>query len=179
GSVSRPIPHENGWYVYQILERRPPGLRPLEAVSDRARRAAVRAFRMARAKAAAEEARAAVLAGMSAEEAAKKYGGRFVPSKGVTRNGIISAVGRDEESVGTFMVLPEGTWSPVREGPVGALLVQVIRHNRPSEDDFKKQEATIRRSLLAEYQQAMFTEWFDSIRRRAKIEDYREEMFGA
>ena len=29
GSVSRPIPHENGWYVYQIVERRPAGHRPL------------------------------------------------------------------------------------------------------------------------------------------------------
>jgi peptidyl-prolyl cis-trans isomerase D len=179
GSISRPIPHENGWYIYQILHRRPAGLRPLEEVAGEVKAAAVRSLRTERAKEAAGRARAAILAGMSPEEAAKQFGGRFAHISRVTRNGVLSGIGRDAESVGSFLSIQEGAWSPVREGPSGVLLAQVVQHDRPTEEEFKAQEAKLRQSLIAERQRVILTEWYDSIRRRAKIEDYREEIFGA
>jgi peptidyl-prolyl cis-trans isomerase D len=179
GSISRPIPHETGWYIYQILHRRPAGLRPFDEIKGEVRDALIRSLETERAKAAAEKAHAAVLAGMSAEDAAKQFGGRFLQLPRVTRNGVLSGVGRDPESVGAFMTLPEGEWGPVREGPAGVLLAQVTRHVRPSEEEFKQQEDKLRKNLLAERQRVVFTEWYDSIRRRAKIEDFREDVFGA
>jgi parvulin-like peptidyl-prolyl isomerase len=179
GSISRPIPHENGWYVYQIVERRPAGLRPLDQVADRARRAAIGALRTERAKAAAAQARAAILSGASPEDAAKKFGARSVTATGVTRNGFIASVGRDPESVGGLMTLPEGEWSQVREGPAGVLLVQVTKHIRPPEEEFQQQEATLRQNLLSERQRVILSNWFQSVRKQAKIEDHRDEIFGA
>lgn len=179
GSVSRPIPHENGWYVYQILERRPAGLRRLDQVEVEARRALIHSLRVARAKAAAEQARAEILAGMSPEEAAKKSGARLITSKGVTRNGYMADIGRDAESVGIFMTLENGAWSPVRDGPTGVLLAQVTGHVRPSEEEFQKQAATLRKNLLTERQRVILTDWYEAIRKRAKIEDHRDEIFGA
>ena len=76
------------------------------------------------------------------------------------------------------MVLPEGEWSRPRTGDSGVLLAQVLRHNRPSEEDFKKQEASLRQNLLSERQRVIFTEWYGEIRKSAKIQDYREEIFG-
>ena len=179
GAISRPIPHETGWYVYQIMARRPPGLRPFDQVTAEARIAAIRAMRVARARAAAEQARAAILAGGSPEEAAKKFGARLLAPKGVTRNGYLSDIGRDPESVGAFMTLPDGAWSQVREGPAGVILAQVVQHFRPSEEDFRKQEAALRQNLLAERQRVLLTDWYQSIRKRAKIVDHRDEIFGA
>lgn len=179
GSISRPVPHENGWYVYEILHRRPAGLRPLAEIAGEVKEAAVRSLRTERAKAVAEKARAAILAGMSPEAAAKQFGGRFAPITRVTRNGVLSGIGQDAKSVGTFMSLQDGEWSPVREGPAGVLLAQVVHHERPSEEQFKNQEASLRKNLIAERQRVILTEWYNSIRRRAKIEDYREDIFGA
>ena len=179
GSISRPIPHEYGWYVYQIMERRPAGSRPLDQVADEARKAAIRSLRVERARAQAEQAHAAILSGTPPEEAAKKFGGRFQMSKGVTRNGYITDVGRDAESVGGFMTLRDGAWSPVREGPAGVLLVQVVQHTRPSEEDFRNQAAALRQNLLSERQRVILDDWYQAIRKSAKIEDHRDEIFGA
>lgn len=177
GSISRPIPHENGWYVYQIAERRPAGRRPLEQVADEAKAGVLRALATERAKAAAEEARAAIVAGMAPEQAAAKFGGTVAEAQGVTRNGYMNAVGRDPEAVGEFMTLADRTWSRVIDGPSGALLAQVLKHERPSEEEFKKQEASVRENLLAERRQVLFYEWMNALRKKAKIVDYRENFF--
>lgn len=178
GSISRPIPHENGWYVYQIAARRPAGLRPLDQIAGEVKEALIRSLRTERATAAADQARAAILSGSTPEEAARKFGGRFLTASAVTRNGYVSGLGRDTGPVGAFMVLPEGEWSRPRVGDSGVLLAQVLRHNRPSEEDFKKQEASLRQNLLSERQRVIFTEWYGEIRKSAKIQDYREEIFG-
>jgi parvulin-like peptidyl-prolyl isomerase len=179
GSISQPIPHENGWYVYQILGRRPAGLKPFDQIRDLVRRATIRSLRMEKAKAVAEQARAAILAGMAPEEAAKKYGARYFPSaNGVTRNGIISGIGRDPESVGALMTLPAGQWGPVQEGPPGVMVAQVVAHNHPTEEAFQKQAAELRQSLVSERERVLVNEWYNGVRRAAKIQDYREDVFG-
>ena len=177
GSLSRAIPHENGWYVYQIMERRPTGRRPLEQVAEEAKQAVLRSLAIEKAKAAADQAHAAILAGMAPEEAAAKFGATVAMAPGVTRNGYMGPVGRDPEGVGQFMTLADRAWSGVCVGPSGVIIAQVLKHERPTEEAFKAQEASIRENLLAERRQVLFYEWMTALRKKAKIEDYRENYF--
>ena len=93
GSLSRPIPAENGWYVYQILERRKAGVRPLDQVAADAKKAVIRSLRMQQATAAAEQARAALVAGTPEAEVAARFNATASRADGVTRNGYIGALG--------------------------------------------------------------------------------------
>lgn len=177
GSISRAIPHENGWFVYQIVDRHAAGRRPLPLVTEPVKKALIRSLRTERAKAAAEQARAAIAGGMPPEAAASKFGAKLVTVNGVTRSGFMTGVGHDPETAGRLMMLGQGQWSPVLSGDAGVLLAQVVNHVHPSEEDFKKQEPSLRESLLAGRRQALFAQWMTQIRKRAKVQDYRESFF--
>jgi len=178
GEISRPIPTEAGWYLYQILAHRDAGVPPLEAVEKEAKVALIHSLKTAKAEEAAKQARAALVAGMSLQDAAKRY--RAFASgeaKAVTRNGYVTGLGRDPKSVGTLFALPEKTWSPVLSSQAAVFLAYIDNHPAPSEEEFQKQAGTIRTSLLNERRQVVFVEWMHDLRRRAKIVDYRENFF--
>lgn len=177
GSVSRPIPSETGWYVYQIMDRRKAGVRPLEQVSAEAKQALIRSLQLQRATAAAEQARAAIASGMKEADAEKQFGGVPGRAEGVTRNGFIGSIGQDARMVGRLMTLPAGEWTPVLTGKPGAVLFKIESHSLPSEEEFQKMAPQIRESLMGERRQVLFVEWMESLRRGAKLKDYRENFF--
>ena len=178
GDVSRALPSEIGWYIYQILDQRKAGLRPLETAERDAKLALMISLRAARAEEAAKQARAAILAGTSVDDAAKRYrASSHGEAKDVTRNGYISSFGRDPKVVGMLMALPAKTWSPVLNNHATVLFAYVDAHKTPTETEFQQQEGTLRLQLLNERRQVAFIEWMQDVRRRAKIVDYRENYF--
>ena len=180
GSVSTSVPSENGYYLFQIADRRQAGLRPLSKITDEVKAKLIQSLQMARAKEAAEQARAALVAGGKESEVVARLHGRSMVAEGVTRNGFIGPVGEREPRVaGALFTLPPGTWSPVLIGQTGVFVANVDFHNAPTEEDFKKQEAQVRNSLLGERRQVLYIEWMQDLRRRAKIKDYRSNFFEA
>jgi len=179
GSVYRPIPTENGWYLYEIADRQPTGLRPLSQARTFVRERLVHSLQVARAADAATAARAALAAGGSDLEVAKRFHGVTGIATEVTRNGFMGSVGAEPKIVGGLFSTPAGTWSRPLAGINNALVGFVLEHARPTEDGFRKIESDIRNTLVNERRQAIFTEWITALRKKAKIEDYRENYFEA
>lgn len=178
GSISRPLPSEAGWYLYQILDRREAGLRSLEDMEREAKVALMRSLRGAKAEEAAQRALAAIRGGATPEAAAAQLGGITGELPGVTRNGVLGQLGRDPRAAGTLMTVPVGSWSPILGGTSGPVFTaQVMGHVVPTEEQFQQQAASIRQNLLNERRQVAFFEWMQDVRRKAKIEDYREDYF--
>ncbi|HEU4725115.1 MAG TPA: SurA N-terminal domain-containing protein [Candidatus Eisenbacteria bacterium] len=176
-SISRPIPSETGWYVYQILDRRKAGVRPLEQVAADVKKAVIRSLQMQRATAAAEQARAALLAGGKEDAVAAQFNGTVGNAGGVTRNGFIGPLQQDPKMVGQLMTMQAGSWTPVLTGRPGAVIFKITGHDVPNEEEFQKSVAQIRENLLQERRQVLFIEWMDKLRRSAKVKDYRENYF--
>lgn len=179
GSISHPLPSENGWYVYEILDQQPSGLRSLATARIFVRERLILSLQVGRATDAATQARAAIQGGMSEAEAAGRFHGKTVEAAEITRNGYLSAIGTEPKVVGGLFVVPPGTWSPALTGTFGALIGFVEQHTRPTEEEFRAQAAEIRNTLLGERRQARFNEWLQGVRKKAKIEDYRENYFEA
>ncbi len=177
GSVSRAIPSETGWYVYEIVDRRKAGVRPLEQVAAEAKQAVIRSLQLQRATAAAEQARAAIASGTKPADAEKQFGGMPGRADGVTRNGFVAGMGQDARMVGRLMTLPTGEWTPVMSGKLGAVIFRVESHPPPNEEELQKTAGQIRENLMGERRQVLFVEWMDSLRRSAKLKDYRENYF--
>ena len=177
GSISRSVPAEMGWYVYQILDRRKAGVRPLQQISADVKKAVVHSLQLQRAAAVAEQAHAALLAGGKEDEVAKRFGGSTGRVDGVTRNGFIGGIGQDAKIVGQLMAMQPGGWSPVLTGTPGALICRIDGHQLPSEQEFQKMAPQIRENLIAERRQVLFVEWMENLRRTAKVKDYRENYF--
>jgi len=179
GSISHPIPTEAGWYLYQILDRRQPGLRSMEQVEGEAKDALIRSLKEARAQGVAKEARAALLAGGKPEDVAKQYRGYFTDMPEVTRNGSIGRLGMDPKAVGQLLNVPTQSWSPVITGNLAVFIAYIQDHIKPNEEQYEQQKAAIRQNLVNERRRVVFDEWMKQVRRDAKIEDFREEYFEA
>lgn len=179
GSISHPIPTENGWYVYEILERQPAGTRPLTQARIFARERLVHSLQLARATDAATQARAAMTPGANIEEIAKRFHGITGIATEVTRNGFLGSLGAEPKIVGALFSSPTETWSQPLTGNWNSVLGFVLEHAKPTEEGFRKGEAEIRNAMLNERRQTRFTDWLLEMRKRAKIEDYRENYFEA
>jgi parvulin-like peptidyl-prolyl isomerase len=179
GSVSRPVPTENGWYVYEILERQPNGLRSLMTARVFVRERLIASLKLARATDAATQARAAMAAGATDLDVMKRFHGVQGIATDVTRNGYFGSLGPEPKMVGGLFSTPQGVWSKPLVGTSGVAVAFVLERLRPTEDDFRKQAPEIRNTLLNERRQALFTDWLTAIRKKAKIEDFRENYFEA
>ncbi len=179
GSVSHPIPTENGWYLYQILERQPAGLRPLIQARVFARERLVHSLQLARATDAANQARAALAAGSNDIEVAKRFHGITGIATEVTKNGYLGSLSAEPKIVGGLFSTPTGTWSRPLTGNWNAVVGFVLEHSKPTEEEFRKMAPEIRNAILNERRQTRFTDWLLEMRKKAKIEDYRENYFEA
>ena len=179
GSVSHPIPTEVGWYLYEISDRQPEGLRTLAQARIFARERLIHSLQVAGATDAATQARAAILGGMNEAAAARKFHGIVATTPDVTRDGLLGNVGSEGKIVGGLFGTPQGAWSQPLTGDNVAIVGYIMERTSAGEDDFRKQAAEIRNTLLNERRQALFTEWMLALRRKAKIEDYRENYFEA
>ena len=177
GSVSAPIPTESGWYLYEIADRQPAGLRPLTQVRVFVRERLIQSLQVARASDAATQASAAMSTGLSDLQVAKRFRGAPGIATSVTRNGYLGSLGMEPQIVGGLFSTPTGTWSRPLKGNWGALFGYVMEHERPKEEDYKKLAPEIRNTILTTRRQERFQEWINSIRKQAKIEDFRENYF--
>ena len=180
GSISRPVPSENGWFMYKILERREEGVRPFDKIQRDVKLAVIRSLKLARAKEAAAQARAALLAGGADATVASAHRGRAAVAEVVNRSGFISAVSaREPRIVGQLFGSRATGWSQPLTGESGAYVVLVETRTTPTEEEFRAKEQEVRESLLNERRQMLYTEWMQDVRRKAKIKDYRESYFDA
>jgi len=179
GSISHPIPTENGWYIFEILERQPAGLRSLMTARVFARERLVASLQVARAGDAATQARAALAAGASDVQVAKQFHGVLGIAAAVTRNGYFGELGAEPKMVGGLFATPQGVWSKPLLGDNGAAIGYVVERVRPSEDDYKTQAGQIRDAILNDRRQKRFEDWLQAVRKKAKVEDFRENYFEA
>lgn len=177
GAVSRPVPTENGWYIYQILDRRAAGVRSLGQTRIFVREQLVRSLEIAKAKQTAEDAHAAIVGGMKDEDTAKKFHARSGTTSDVMRSGLFAPIGVEPKVVGALLAMPVGSWSAALEGTDGAFVCYVEEHTRPNEDEYRKQADQSRETLLNQLRQAHFSEWMQRLRKKAKIQDFRENYF--
>jgi len=178
-SISHPVPTEAGWYLYQILDRRDPGLRSFQQVQTEAKEAFIRSLKEARAQEVAKQALAAVQAGAKPEDVAKQYRGYSDVATDVTRNGAMGRLGMDPKAVGQLLNVPDQSWSPVITGQMAVFIAHIDSHVRPTEEMYEQQKVAIRQALMNERRRVVFQEWMEQIRREAKIEDFREDYFEA
>ena len=179
GSVSHPVPSEMGWYVYQILDREKAGLRSIGESRLGARALLIMSLQIGRATDAATQARAALLGGMPEAEVAKRFHASPGQLTGITRSGYLGQYGAEPKIVGSLFTVTPGSWSAPLVGKWSTGLAFVTNHARPTEEEYRKQAPQVRQQLLNEGQQLRFSEWLKELRKRARIEDYRENYFEA
>jgi len=181
GAVSSTVPTENGYFIFQVVDHRQAGVRPLNKMETEAKALLVQSLKMQRAREAAQQASAALNGGAAPAQVAAQLHGRIADAPDATRNGYISSVGgREPRVIGAlFAMAPNGPWSGPLTGDAAVYVARVTSHLTPSEEEFRKQEPQVREQLLNERRQLIFVDWMQNLRRKANIKDFREQYFEA
>ncbi|MFH1679662.1 MAG: peptidyl-prolyl cis-trans isomerase [Candidatus Eisenbacteria bacterium] len=172
GEVSEPIYHNDSYYVISVASRDSSHIEPFEAVSTRLREMVAREKRLLLARAEAErfrgEAERSDLASL-----ARKAGREVRRADLVSRAGSVPTIGRDSRLILAAFAAPEKS----AHGPVntdfGSFYLEKEKVNPIDGQRYLTEKPYLIRSLLAQRQEYIFTEWIVKERERAGIKDMR------
>jgi parvulin-like peptidyl-prolyl isomerase len=178
GAVSEPFSIQNSYAVFAIADAKDEGVRPFDELKESLRPLALRTKKLARAKEIAAELRSRLGPADSVSRVKE-----FDPSVTVTRtgeftlSGAIPTVGRDPAFMGAVSALQVGQISPAIQGARGAFLIQLVSRTEMDSVAYGSQSEMLRTRLLQEKRNRFLSEWMESLRKSADIEDKRDLFY--
>ncbi len=177
GWVSSPMTVGDNIVIFQISEIQKPYIQPLEEVSSSIQRILEDQKRREKAKGDAQQVWEKINDGVPFD-AADEEAGLEIKSTGLfTLESSIATIGKDPQFSGTAFQLQTGEVSPPVEGDRGIYIIKVIEKTKINETLFENEKETLMQSLLQEKQQIAYTSWYNALKEKAKIEDFRNQYF--
>ena len=90
-------------------------------------------------------------------------------------SGYIPGIGREANLIGTVTKLNVGEYAPPIKAAQGYYLIQLTDKSNFNEEEFARQKESIKKQLVQSKQQAIFRNWYTSLRESADIKDYRRD----
>ncbi|NIM96965.1 MAG: hypothetical protein GTO24_02415 [candidate division Zixibacteria bacterium] len=167
-----------GFYVFQIKERKPAGISPLEEVKQVIRQKLVKIKADSLAYGKAEEIYAQIKDGKSLKKAAKDNDATFAEPDEFTRGSSIPPIGNPPEFIGKAFSLTDRNQvsSPVKTNR-GTFIIQLVSKTALDDSLFVSVRDSVMTVLMQKKQTQVYQDWFAQVREEAKIEDYRSEYY--
>jgi len=174
GDISDVFKVPAGYVVAMISEVKKAGFKTLEEVKSQVKIAVTREKKFEKTDQMAKDLYEKIK-GTGSLDKAKEYAPNALVDEvdNFSISGNIPKVGRDQTFAAYCL---EGELNKVSEplrGNRGTYLIDVIARTEINQDDFKKQENTIRTNLLQQKKTQYFSQWIQKIRDEADIEDNR------
>ncbi|MGD8368337.1 MAG: SurA N-terminal domain-containing protein [Desulfobacterales bacterium] len=162
----------DGYYLLQVLDKKPSKIPEFEAVADEVRADVIRDKKNQKAE---EDAKAFLEAVRSDPESMGKKAlaaGRPMQSTGFfKRNGQIPQIGYAQEISSAAFLLTQK--SPFAEqplnGPIGYYVIRLQERREPTIDGFKEQKPAIEQTLRRQKEQRAFAEWLEWVKAKSEI----------
>lgn len=177
GEIGDLFENENGIYVVSIREQEEAGVPPLEKIRDTVKSALIREKQRQLALERATSFEHRLQEGLTLEAAAQEASLPVEETKPFARQDYVPQIGLANEFVGTAFGLQEGQISGLVETNRGYYLLQVMAREEADQEQFQEQKQVLKVDLLRRKQNQAYGDWFEGVKRRAKIEDYRDRFF--
>ncbi len=175
--VSSPMTAGENIVIFQISEIQKPYIQSLDEVSSSIQRILEDQKRREKAKEDAQQVWEKINDGVPFDEAGEEAGLEVKITGLFTLESSVATVGRDPRFSGTAFQLQTGEVSPPFEGNRGIYIIKVIERTVISETLFENEKETLKQSLLQEKQQIAYTAWYNDLKEKAQIEDFRNQYF--
>ncbi len=171
GSVSRVMDSDAGNFVMGIAERREAGIAPFEEVAARVEQDLRRTRVTAVCADTAAAIYAAIQAGESMEAAARPFGLEYAEVAPFSRTSFVpGGIGRDPIAIGAaFGLQNPGDMTGVINHSSGSAIMVLVNRTTPDLTAYNDARDQIRQQILADRQQALFTDWYLSLREKSDI----------
>jgi peptidyl-prolyl cis-trans isomerase D len=162
----------DGYYLLQVLEKKPSEIPEFEAVADEVRADVIRDKKDQMAEADAKAFLEAVRSGSESMEQMGRAEGRPMQSTGFFKRGQqIPQIGYAQEISGAAFLLTKD--APFAEaplsGPIGYYVIRLRERREPAADGFKDQKAAIEQNLRRQKEQRAFGEWLERVKAESEI----------
>ncbi len=177
--VSDVFDSEQAYYVVQVDNYLPKGQMTLAEATPQIREKLIVEKKRAQARQAGEQIVAAVRGGPTLQQAAAARGLAVQNNGPVTRGAANPVFGQATAAVGAAFGTPLNQVSNVVETPAGLFIVRPTQRTAADRRAFEVQKSELRSVAVMRLQQEQTQRWLDSVRRRAEIEDNRDQVFNA
>jgi len=178
GKISHPIESQLLFYVVQVKERKPAGIPPFSDAEPFVKDFLLSQKQYELAYEKGMKIYEEILKGKDFKKAAKEYNEKVMDSGEFTRNSYVPGVGENPEFIGTAFALDEvNRISPPLKTPKGTYLLQLISKSKVDETSFQSQRDSLTLDLLRRKQVDFYTQWFENLKKQAKIEDFRNQYY--
>lgn len=175
GVLSRVMRDESRYYLCQLISRTPEAPRPLEDVKDSISK--VLAFEhskeLARQKA---EALFRDAEKVGFEAAAESHQREIVQPDTFKVNENLTGLGPHSKLARTVLYMPVGSISPPIETRNSYFIAHLLYKTPVDEEDYQKNAAAINSRIYQEKIQRYMTHWYEELKGKSEIEDYRNNL---
>jgi peptidylprolyl isomerase/peptidyl-prolyl cis-trans isomerase D len=176
--VSPPMSSGDNIIVFRISEIQKSHIRPLEEVESTIRNSIQREKQKNKAGDNCGQVWQKIDGGMAFEQAASEDSLEIQETGLIQLQSYVSGIGRDAGFSGTAFKLEVGDVSGPVEGTRGYYLIKVIDRTEVDEETMNSDEIeSIKQELYRSKQQQMFAAWYNDLKEKAQIEDYRDQFF--
>jgi peptidyl-prolyl cis-trans isomerase D len=178
GNTSPVIEMTKAFCIFQLKERRPAGIAPLEEAKEVIKQKLSKTKADSLAYNEAQKIFAQIQAGKSLENAAKDNNATYAETEEFSRSSPVPGIGNAPEFIGaSFSLSPQNRLSPPIKSDQGAFIIEFISKTKTDDSVFASIKDSLGSVVLQNKQSQVYQDWFAQLRKSAKIEDYRAEYF--
>ena len=178
GETSEIMETAQGFYVFQIKERRAAGISPLKEVKGIIKQKLSTAKADSLAYVEAQRIYGQIKTGTSLKKAATDNNAIYKESVEFSRNSVFPEIGRLPEFVGaSFSLNSQNRLSPPIKTERGTYVIEFISRTGIDDSLFLFMKDSLSSVVLQNKQSQLYQDWFTQLRESAEIEDYRSEYF--
>ena len=178
GTVSNVIENDNGYFVVSVASQIPEDFTPFEKAETSIKGILKKDYARKHAIDTVKTMYDFIMAGNSFKATAKKYGYPNQVSDYITRNGVLTGIGRAPEVIGAAFSLEtlNGITPPV-EYDRGAAIITLLDKQSPSLETFNQVQDSVKFAVQIKKSQDAFSRWFDRLVKDAKVENYIDDFY--
>ncbi|MDZ7725892.1 MAG: peptidylprolyl isomerase [candidate division KSB1 bacterium] len=176
GQVSELITTQDAFYVLELAKVQNAHIQLLDNVRTRIVNSLKAEKRMQAAREHCEAGYEQLKQGASFDQVAAMDSLKVNQTKPFTLSGTIPGVGREPRFAGTAFALEEGDFSEPVKGSRGYYLLQLIEKDEFDEKAFNARKEELATRIARQRRNQIFAEWYENIKERATIKDYRDEI---
>jgi len=171
GEVSDIQDFGDGYYIMEIVEKRPSQIPELSVAQQKVKADLTRDKKDEKAKADAEAVLAALKDGVALAEVGQNFDLKPAVTGFFKRNDAIPNIGYERDLAGIAFELSDRNKLPqeVVKGRKGYYVIQFNQRKAPAMDEFDKEKAGIKAQLLQQKRFKTFEAWLEQIKNRSEI----------
>ena len=174
GDVSDVVTTDRGYIVATIADIEKEHVKPLAEVKSQIELKLSADKKMEIAKAKCQNAYEKIQSGSALDQVAQEDSLQIQTVESVTKGEYVQGIGREPGFIGATFALRVGEISKPVRGTKGYYLIQVIDEKSFDEKEFEAKKKQIRGQLMAENQRRVYGKWYNNLKEKSKIKDFRD-----